>query len=156
MDWQLSKRVMSQIWLKVREDSRNILDSCLVLAQNSLSKYGYFFFLILKIWWLLWIFFPKKSFEQFALDFCFGHHSVQICQKKYTGCELTINQSCKILSIPRKHTLVLKRCRSKASGYFVCYPPPHNGPRVNKQPPAHHEGWMVGGQETLFHWIPVQ
>jgi hypothetical protein len=27
---------------------------------------------------------------------------------------------------------------------------------VNKQPPAHHEGWMVGGQETLFHWIPVQ
>ncbi len=22
-------------------------------------------------------------------------------------------------------------------------------------PPAHHEGWMVGGQETLLHWVPV-
>jgi hypothetical protein len=26
---------------------------------------------------------------------------------------------------------------------------------VNQQPPAHHEGWMVTGQETVFCWISV-
>jgi hypothetical protein len=29
------------------------------------------------------------------------------------------------------------------------------GGRVNQQPPALHEGWMVSGQETLFYWVPV-
>jgi hypothetical protein len=29
------------------------------------------------------------------------------------------------------------------------------GGRVNQQPPALHEEWMVGGQETLFYWVPV-
>jgi hypothetical protein len=27
--------------------------------------------------------------------------------------------------------------------------------RVNQYPPAYHEGWMMDGQETLFHQIPV-
>ncbi len=27
---------------------------------------------------------------------------------------------------------------------------------LNQSQPAHHGGWMVFGQETLFHWIPVQ
>jgi hypothetical protein len=26
---------------------------------------------------------------------------------------------------------------------------------VNQHPPAHHEGWMISGQETVFCWIPV-
>jgi hypothetical protein len=26
---------------------------------------------------------------------------------------------------------------------------------VNQHPPAHHEGWMVSGQETDFCWVPV-
>ncbi len=26
---------------------------------------------------------------------------------------------------------------------------------VNQHPPAHHEGWMVSGQETIFCWVPV-
>jgi hypothetical protein len=26
---------------------------------------------------------------------------------------------------------------------------------VNQHPPAHHEGWMVSGQETVFCWLPV-
>jgi hypothetical protein len=26
---------------------------------------------------------------------------------------------------------------------------------VNQHPPAHHEGWMVSGQETVFCWVPV-
>jgi hypothetical protein len=21
--------------------------------------------------------------------------------------------------------------------------------------PAHHEGWMVSGEETVFYWVPV-
>jgi hypothetical protein len=25
---------------------------------------------------------------------------------------------------------------------------------VNQQLPQHHEGWMVDGKETLFHWVP--
>jgi hypothetical protein len=29
------------------------------------------------------------------------------------------------------------------------------GARVNQQPPVHHDGWMVGGQETIFHWVLV-
>jgi hypothetical protein len=27
--------------------------------------------------------------------------------------------------------------------------------RVNQHLPAHHEGWMMGGQGTLFHQVPV-
>jgi hypothetical protein len=27
---------------------------------------------------------------------------------------------------------------------------------LNQSQPAHHGGWMVFGQETLFHWIPVR
>jgi hypothetical protein len=27
--------------------------------------------------------------------------------------------------------------------------------RVNQYPPAYHERWMMDGQETLFHQIPV-
>jgi hypothetical protein len=27
--------------------------------------------------------------------------------------------------------------------------------RVNQQPPGHHGGWSVSGQETLFCWVPV-
>jgi hypothetical protein len=26
---------------------------------------------------------------------------------------------------------------------------------VKQHPPAHHEGWMVSGQETAFCWIPA-
>jgi hypothetical protein len=26
---------------------------------------------------------------------------------------------------------------------------------VNQQPPAHHEGWMVSGEVTVFCWVPV-
>jgi hypothetical protein len=26
---------------------------------------------------------------------------------------------------------------------------------VNQHPPAHHEGWMISGEETVFCWIPV-
>ncbi len=26
---------------------------------------------------------------------------------------------------------------------------------VNQHPPAHHEGWMVSGEETVFCWVPV-
>ncbi len=26
---------------------------------------------------------------------------------------------------------------------------------VNQHPPAHREGWMVGGQGTVFCWVPV-
>jgi hypothetical protein len=33
--------------------------------------------------------------------------------------------------------------------------PNGNWATVNQQPPAHHEGWMVEGQETLFHWLLV-
>jgi hypothetical protein len=28
--------------------------------------------------------------------------------------------------------------------------------RVNQHPPAHFEGWMVSGQETVFCWVSVQ
>jgi hypothetical protein len=36
---------------------------------------------------------------------------------------------------------------------FECYP---NGlATVNRHPPAHREGWMISGQETVFCWIPV-
>jgi hypothetical protein len=62
---------------------------------------------------------PKNPGEQFALHFCFGHHSVQICQKKYTGCKLTLNQSCKmILSIPRKHTSSSEEMQVKSIWVF--------------------------------------
>jgi hypothetical protein len=27
--------------------------------------------------------------------------------------------------------------------------------KVNQHPPAHHEGWMISGQETVFCWVPV-
>jgi hypothetical protein len=27
---------------------------------------------------------------------------------------------------------------------------------VNQHPPAHHEGWMVTGQESAFCWVPAQ
>jgi len=30
------------------------------------------------------------------------------------------------------------------------------GARVNQPPSTHHVGWMVCGQETLFHLIPPQ
>ncbi len=36
--------------------------------------------------------------------------------------------------------------------------PSHSGENlaiVNQHPPAHHEGWMISGQETVFCWIPV-
>jgi hypothetical protein len=26
---------------------------------------------------------------------------------------------------------------------------------VNQHPPAHHEGWMESGQETVFCWVPI-
>ncbi len=36
---------------------------------------------------------------------------------------------------------------------FECYP---NGwATVYQHPPAHREGWMISGQETVFGWIPV-
>jgi len=25
---------------------------------------------------------------------------------------------------------------------------------VNQHPPAHHEGWMVSGEEAVFCWVP--
>jgi hypothetical protein len=31
----------------------------------------------------------------------------------------------------------------------------HPGATVNQHPPAHHEGWMGSGQETIFCWVPV-
>jgi hypothetical protein len=27
--------------------------------------------------------------------------------------------------------------------------------RVNPYLPGHHEGWMMGGQETVFHWVSI-
>jgi len=27
--------------------------------------------------------------------------------------------------------------------------------KANKQTLLHHEGWIVAGQERLFHWAPV-
>jgi len=30
-----------------------------------------------------------------------------------------------------------------------------NSATVNQHPPAHREGWMVSGQETVFCWVPV-
>jgi hypothetical protein len=29
------------------------------------------------------------------------------------------------------------------------------GMRVNQHPLAHHKGWMVSGEETIFCWLPV-
>jgi hypothetical protein len=26
---------------------------------------------------------------------------------------------------------------------------------VNQHQPAHHEGWRISGQETVFCWVPV-
>jgi len=26
---------------------------------------------------------------------------------------------------------------------------------TDQHPPAHHEGWMVNGQETVLYWFPV-
>ncbi len=31
----------------------------------------------------------------------------------------------------------------------------HRLATMNQHPPAHHEGWMVSGQETVFCWVPV-
>jgi len=36
---------------------------------------------------------------------------------------------------------------------FECYP--NCWATVNQRPPAHREGWMISGQETVFCWIPV-
>jgi hypothetical protein len=31
----------------------------------------------------------------------------------------------------------------------------YSQPQVNQHPPAHHEGWMVSGQATVFCWVTV-
>jgi hypothetical protein len=53
VDWQSSTRGMSQIWQKVKEESRIFFEFCFVLAtpKNSLFKYVYFDF----------FFFPQKK-----------------------------------------------------------------------------------------------
>jgi hypothetical protein len=43
---------------------------------------------------------------------------VQICQNEYTGCKLTLNQSCKILSILRKHTSSSEEMQVKSIWVF--------------------------------------
>jgi hypothetical protein len=34
-------------------------------------------------------------------------------------------------------------------------PLPEPRATVNQQPPVHHEGWMISGQETVFCWVSV-
>ncbi len=47
-------------------------------------------------------------------------------------------------------TLLQTRGRSFSRQLRVA--PPYT---VKQHPPAHREGWMVSGQETVFCWVPV-
>jgi hypothetical protein len=88
MDWWSSRRGMSQIWLQVRQQSRNILESCFVLATstNAFSQYDDFWLSFLK-YGKFCSFFPKE-------------HSVH-----FTGeILLTLSPQCKI-SLRKKHCL---------------------------------------------------
>ncbi len=85
MNWQLSRRGMSQIWLQVRQQSRNISESCFVLATstNSFSQYDDFWLSFLK-YGKLCSFFPKEHFVHFTGEIL-----------------LTLSPQCKIL--PKKN-----------------------------------------------------
>ncbi len=67
MDWRSSRRGMSQIWLQVRQQSRNILESCFVLATstNSFSQYDDFWLSFLK-YGKFCSFFPNEHFVHFT------------------------------------------------------------------------------------------
>jgi hypothetical protein len=70
VDWRLSKRWFSQIWLEVSEKSRQLSKPRNLLApyKNLRYEYGEFNFVFLEIWRIRALF-PKKSFEQVAAFF---------------------------------------------------------------------------------------
>jgi len=44
---------------------------------------------------------------------------------------------------------------AKKSTFWIPVKEPPLYITANQHPPAHHEGWMVSGAETVFCWIPV-
>jgi hypothetical protein len=97
---------MSQIGVELRHQSKIFLESCLVLAlpkRNSLSKYtSTCDFFPLKYGHFLKLFYQKKSFVQFTLDFNFFNFLVTV-PKKY---------------MPKRKTLFGKI--QNKSGHYIC------------------------------------
>jgi hypothetical protein len=103
---------------------------------------------------------------------CCSHGVLPALRSNCTSIAATTEQSFSAFSC--LYSLAPHKIRVSADGLFGGSPPKKFNPKfqpnstpnfspistpnnstVNQQPLAHHEGWMIRGQETVFCWVPV-